>query len=133
MVAVLPLSLLLLLASATGASARAFSAFRSNDTDATLGREIQKRYSDARFTYFDTGLGACGGTNVASDFIVALNSDQYGGGEDCYKMIEITYNGKSAQAQIVDECPGCPYAGLDFSTGLFTHFAPESVGASGTS
>lgn len=28
---------------------------------------------------------------------------QYGDGENCYKMVEITYNGKTAQAQIVDE------------------------------
>ncbi|KAJ7090052.1 RlpA-like double-psi beta-barrel-protein domain-containing protein-containing protein [Mycena crocata] len=89
---------------------------------------LQKRYDQARFTFFQTGLGACGGTNVASDFIVALNSPQYGNGEYCYKMIDITYNGKSAQAQIVDECPGCPWAGLDFSEGLFTHFASEDKG-----
>jgi len=41
---------------------------------------LQKRYDNARFTFFDTGLGACGTTNKASDFIVALNSPQYGNG-----------------------------------------------------
>ncbi|KAJ7940821.1 hypothetical protein B0H13DRAFT_32994 [Mycena leptocephala] len=43
-------------------------------------------------------------------------------------MIEIKYNGKTAQAQVVDECPGCPWGALDFSTGLFDHFASEDLG-----
>ncbi|KAJ7489884.1 hypothetical protein B0H11DRAFT_2229399 [Mycena galericulata] len=70
---------------------------------------LRKRYDQARFTFFDTGLGACGTTNSPSDFIVALNSPQYGNGEHCYEMIQISYGGKSATAQIVDECPGCPW------------------------
>ncbi|KAJ7046599.1 RlpA-like double-psi beta-barrel-protein domain-containing protein-containing protein [Mycena alexandri] len=95
---------------------------------ANWNRTLEKRFSDARFTFFDAGLGACGSTSDSSQFIVALNSQQYGGGEHCYKMIEITYNGKTAQAQIVDECPDCPYAALDFSTALFDHFASEDLG-----
>lgn len=43
-------------------------------------------------------------------------------------MITITAKGKSTQAQIVDECPGCPYGGLDFSPGLFQYFASEDEG-----
>ncbi|KAJ6547382.1 hypothetical protein B0H19DRAFT_1165314 [Mycena capillaripes] len=43
-------------------------------------------------------------------------------------MIEITYNGNTAQAQVVDECPGCPWGALDFSRGLFDHFASEDKG-----
>lgn len=30
---------------------------------------LQKRYDQARFTFFDTGLGACGATNSPSDFV----------------------------------------------------------------
>ncbi|KAK7015007.1 RlpA-like double-psi beta-barrel-protein domain-containing protein-containing protein [Favolaschia claudopus] len=89
---------------------------------------LRKRFDDARFTFFDTGLGACGTTNQASDFIVALNAAQFGNGDKCYEMIEITYNGKTTQAQIVDECPGCPWGGLDFSRGLFDYFASEDLG-----
>lgn len=57
----------------------------------------------------------------------------------------MTYNGKTTSAQIMDEvrllrfslkilysninqCPGCPYGGLDLSTGLFQFFASESEG-----
>ncbi|KAF8843944.1 hypothetical protein BDN67DRAFT_944152 [Paxillus ammoniavirescens] len=43
-------------------------------------------------------------------------------------MITITINGKTAQAQITDECPGCATGGLDFSQGLFQYFAPISEG-----
>ncbi|KAJ7685012.1 RlpA-like double-psi beta-barrel-protein domain-containing protein-containing protein [Mycena polygramma] len=89
---------------------------------------LQRRYDNARFTFFDAGLGACGSYSSASDFIVALNAEQYGDGEHCYEMIEITYNGKTARAQIVDECPECAWGALDFSTSLFDHFASEDKG-----
>ncbi|KAG6821179.1 hypothetical protein H0H93_005399 [Arthromyces matolae] len=93
--------------------------------------QLFKRYSNARWTFYDVGLGACGKNNVASDFIVALNSAQFGSGYPgpyCFKTITMSYNGKSTQATIMDECPGCPEGGLDLSRGLFTFFAPESVG-----
>jgi len=79
-------------------------------------------------TYFADGLGACGGWNGPNDYIVALNTPQYGGGGDCGKQIQIQGLGKSAVATIVDECPGCPYGCLDFSQGLFLHFADLGVG-----
>ncbi|KAH7883618.1 RlpA-like double-psi beta-barrel-protein domain-containing protein-containing protein, partial [Phlebopus sp. FC_14] len=72
--------------------------------------------------------GACGITNGPNDFIVALNSAQYDDGAHCFASITITVNGKTAQAQITDECPGCAYGGLDFSQGLFQYFAPLSQG-----
>ncbi|KAG2349575.1 hypothetical protein BDR05DRAFT_994593 [Suillus weaverae] len=91
--------------------------------------DMYKRdYPNSRFTYYADGLGACGTTNQPGDFIVALNSAQYGSGGNCYQMITITVNGLTAQAQIVDECPGCPYAGLDLSEGLFQYFAPLGSG-----
>ncbi|KAF9015219.1 hypothetical protein BDQ17DRAFT_1403917 [Cyathus striatus] len=80
---------------------------------------LNKRGGSARFTWFNTGLGACGGTNSASDFIVAINKPQWDGGSHCYETVTLTYNGKSAQAQIVDECMGCPPNALDLSVGLF--------------
>ncbi|KAF8201801.1 RlpA-like double-psi beta-barrel-protein domain-containing protein-containing protein [Pholiota molesta] len=91
-------------------------------------RALEKRFSDARFTFYAAGLGACGKTNSGSDFIVALNSAQYNGGSHCFETITISVNGKTHSAEIVDECPGCPFGGLDFSEGLFQFFAPESVG-----
>lgn len=86
------------------------------------------QFNNVRYTFFDTGLGACGIVNTANQFIVALNQAQYEEANHCFKMIEITVNGKTATAQITDECPGCPYGGLDMSTGLFNFFADPSVG-----
>lgn len=93
-----------------------------------VGRGLEKRFDNARFTFYTAGQGACGKVNSNSDFIVALNSAQYAGGAHCFEMITIQYQGKTCQAQIVDECPGCPVGGLDFSAGLFDFFAPESAG-----
>ncbi|KAI0831120.1 RlpA-like double-psi beta-barrel-protein domain-containing protein-containing protein [Trametes gibbosa] len=104
-----------------------------NTTNSTT--QLHRRgqtFSNARLTYYDVGLGACGKTNVPSDFIVALNSGSYGGGypgPNCFRPIEITYNGKVANAVIMDECPGCPSpGGLDLSEGLFSYLAPLSEG-----
>ncbi|KAG1750083.1 hypothetical protein EDB19DRAFT_83708 [Suillus lakei] len=91
---------------------------------------IHKRaFNNARFTFYDVGLGACGQHSSPGDFAVALNVAQYGQGHpgpQCFKSITISYGGKTAQATIMDECTGCPYGGLDFSTGLFSYFASEN-------
>lgn len=88
-------------------------------------------YSPSRFTFYEVGLGACGITNVPSDFIVALNTPQYGGGypgPNCFLEITIQVGGQTTTAQITDECPGCPENGLDMSEGLFQYFADLGVG-----
>ncbi|KAG5728381.1 hypothetical protein E4T56_gene19164 [Termitomyces sp. T112] len=101
----------------------------SNVTLEDEGKVLQKRFGPtARFSFYKPGLGACGQTNGRNDFIVALNQEQFGNGENCFKTITITYGGKSTQATIVDECMECPYAALDFSPGLFDFFGPESAG-----
>jgi len=96
-----------------------------------VSTHLQKRFDNSRWTFYDVGQGACGQVNVASDFIVALNSDQFGSGYPgpyCFQQITMTYNGQTTTATIMDECPGCPYGGLDLSRGLFDFFAPESAG-----
>jgi hypothetical protein len=89
--------------------------------------DLTKRGDSARFTWFVTGLGACGGVNTDSDFIVAINQPQWDGGSHCYETVTLTFNGKSAQAQIVDECMECPPNALDLSIGLFRFLAGPSV------
>ncbi|KAJ3787974.1 RlpA-like double-psi beta-barrel-protein domain-containing protein-containing protein [Lentinula aff. detonsa] len=71
------------------------------------------------FTYYVAGLGACGTTNTASDYIVALNSDQWDGGSHCYEMISLSYGGKTVTAQVTDECPTCSFGQLDLTYSLF--------------
>ncbi|KAN0140174.1 RlpA-like double-psi beta-barrel-protein domain-containing protein-containing protein [Lactarius tabidus] len=87
---------------------------------------LAKRFSGS-FTYYAVGLGSCGTTNVPSDFIVALNIGQYSSSY-CGVSITITCNGKTAQATIMDECPGCGYGGLDLSEGLFQYFGSLDAG-----
>jgi len=99
-----------------------------NATDELAARSLEKRFDNARFSFFDTGLGACGGTNSRNDFVVALNHIQFDSGDWCYKTITITYGGKSTQAQVVDRCVECPPGALDFTRGLFDFFASERAG-----
>ncbi|KAJ7783824.1 RlpA-like double-psi beta-barrel-protein domain-containing protein-containing protein [Mycena maculata] len=93
---------------------------RATSYDANTGPDI--------FTLYDAGLGACGITNTDNDYIVAINVPQWDNGNNCFKEIEITYNGMTARAQITDECENCPEGGLDLSRGLFNYFADTSVG-----
>ncbi|KAF9466304.1 RlpA-like double-psi beta-barrel-protein domain-containing protein-containing protein [Collybia nuda] len=89
---------------------------------------LEKRVDNVRFSFFDPGLGACGGYSTNRDFIVALNTPQWDGGSHCGKTITIRYKGKSTQATIVDRCVECPYGALDFSRGLFDFFGSQDDG-----
>ncbi|KAF8911085.1 hypothetical protein CPB84DRAFT_1842339 [Gymnopilus junonius] len=98
---------------------------------AVTDMQLYKRFSNTRWTFYDVGLGACGAMSAPSDWIVALNSIQFGPGypgQHCFKNIVMSYNGKTATATIVDSCPGCPYGGLDLSRGLFSYFADQDTG-----
>ncbi|KAK7015006.1 RlpA-like double-psi beta-barrel-protein domain-containing protein-containing protein [Favolaschia claudopus] len=93
--------------------------------------DVEKRGSGARWTFYSTGLGACGGWNKDSDYIVALNQQTFGysyPSKYCGKKISMSYNGKTTTATIVDSCPGCPDDGLDLSPGLFSFFASQDMG-----
>lgn len=124
-----------ILAASTLASAQQHGTKRSR----AHMNKVAKRHeggNGARMTYYDTsvGLGSCGIWHAPSEYTVALNSAQlaqYGGGypsSACGKTITISYKGKTAQATIQDECPTCPWGGLDFSQGLFEHFASTDEG-----
>ncbi len=86
---------------------------------------LDRLFSGARWTFYDAGLwvlfmsismqiclplsfcfsGACGETNVESDYIVALNANQFGTGypgPNCFKTITMKYNGKKVIAKIMD-------------------------------
>jgi len=89
---------------------------------------LGRRAAGAQFTNFVTGLGACGGFNQPSDYVVALNMQQWDNGAHCNAPITITINGKSVHAQIVDRCQDCGYNNLDFTDGLFEVWAALGVG-----
>ncbi|CAA7266464.1 unnamed protein product [Cyclocybe aegerita] len=86
-----------------------------------------RRAANARFSWFVTGLGACGRTNAPSDFVVALNKEQFDAGDHCFETVTITVRGKTTRAQIVDRCELCGYNGLDFTQGLFNFFGGDGI------
>jgi len=92
------------------------------------GVSVFRRGGDAQFTYYQDGLGACGKTNKPSDFVVALNSQDFAGGSHCFETITITIGDKSVQAMIVDECMGCGPNNIDCSEDLFKFLGSESAG-----
>ncbi|EIN13716.1 hypothetical protein PUNSTDRAFT_129390 [Punctularia strigosozonata HHB-11173 SS5] len=105
-------------------SARLNEVIRGDNADWAPNR----RDSNARFTLYEAGLGACGGYNTDSDFIVAINTPQWDGGSHCGATITISYGGKTAKAQIVDRCEKCPYNALDLTPSLFSYFADIGQG-----
>ncbi|PWN46614.1 barwin-like endoglucanase [Violaceomyces palustris] len=87
-------------------------------------------------TYFAPGLGACGWTNSASDYIVAVSHslfDSFGTGNPnnnpiCGHKIRATYQGKSVEVEVTDRCEGCAWGDLDFTETAFKNLAPLSLG-----
>jgi hypothetical protein len=68
------------------------------------------------------GGGLCPSTitdslqNIAGPYFAAFPSGSFGGGAYCGMCVEVTYNGKSVTATIVDECATCGSAGhIDLS------------------
>jgi hypothetical protein len=122
----LSLSLLFSIALASHAPLhRAIHRARQVDAETTKAT-LAKRQGGAKFTFYQPGLGACGGYNGPGDFIVALNQAEWAGGAHCGNTITISYKGKSTQATIVDLCPGCEYHGLDLTPGLLRFLTSNS-------
>ncbi|KAI9463788.1 expansin family protein [Russula earlei] len=83
-----------------------------------------------RGTWYYPGLGNCGGTNNQNQFVVAIAKSFYDqtNGSNCYKNVQITHNGQTVSAQIVDSCQSCGPNDLDMSPATFKALAPLSVG-----
>ncbi|KAI1500830.1 RlpA-like double-psi beta-barrel-protein domain-containing protein-containing protein [Biscogniauxia marginata] len=79
-------------------------------------------------TYYTPGLGSCGTTNSDSEHVVALASSQFASSSPCGKTIEITKDGKTATATVVDKCPSCAEGSIDVSSTVFQSLADLSVG-----
>ncbi|KJA17740.1 hypothetical protein HYPSUDRAFT_46079 [Hypholoma sublateritium FD-334 SS-4] len=104
----------------------------SNTTSVQAGTDLTlypgRRAAGATFTWFVTGLGACGNFNVPSDFIVALDREQFDVDSHCGAAVTITINGKVAHATIADRCKGCGFNNLDLTQGLYAYFDPTMNG-----
>ncbi|KAF8904422.1 RlpA-like double-psi beta-barrel-protein domain-containing protein-containing protein [Gymnopilus junonius] len=92
--------------------------------------QLFKRFSGARWSFYNTetgNAGSCGHFLSNSGFTVAVNVEQMTSSW-CGKTIRMTYGGRTTTATVQDTCPGCPWDGLDLSPGLFSFFAPQSIG-----
>ncbi|KDN51450.1 hypothetical protein K437DRAFT_272945 [Tilletiaria anomala UBC 951] len=96
---------------------------------------MAKRSYTGQATYFAPGMGACGWSASDSDYIVALNTAQYGNTGQasgyCGQTITITNtaNGNSHTAKVQDACPSCDYGSLDMSPALFSALNNGNMGA----
>ncbi|KAI0508469.1 RlpA-like double-psi beta-barrel-protein domain-containing protein-containing protein [Xylaria bambusicola] len=79
-------------------------------------------------TFFNPGLGACGGTDNDGSPVVALNPVDYANGANCGRWITIQGNGHQTAARVVDLCPGCSNGDIDVSPAIFDDIAPLDVG-----
>ncbi|KAF4623944.1 hypothetical protein D9613_001820 [Agrocybe pediades] len=109
-----------------GSLSRTFST-SGEESAKLLSLRPGRRAANAQFTNYVTGLGACGTVNVPSDFVVALNAEQWDNGAHCYAPITITIKGKTLHATIVDRCEKCGYNNLDFTDGLFSNWGDPII------
>ncbi|KAK4676173.1 hypothetical protein QC764_509759 [Podospora pseudoanserina] len=99
-------------------------------------REIAAR-ARGQFTWYNTGLGACGKWNNDGELVVALNRHVFdpqtpNGNPNnnplCGRMIRASYNGKTVDVRVVDRCPGCAAGDLDLSPTAFQRLASLGTG-----
>ncbi|KAH6919069.1 hypothetical protein BKA70DRAFT_1088494 [Coprinopsis sp. MPI-PUGE-AT-0042] len=92
---------------------------------------LERRVSNSQWSFYNVqSPTACGTFQSDSDFIVALNAQDFGGfpGRHCGKTITLRRNGKTAKAQIRDICVTCPQGGLELTPSLFKVFSPLDAG-----
>ncbi|BGP51475.1 hypothetical protein JCM10450v2_007417 [Rhodotorula kratochvilovae] len=89
-------------------------------------------YTGKATFYFQKGNpGACGEVNEESAMICALQTELYGDGSNCGRMIELTRtdNGKSIEVEVADMCPTCEDTGyVDLSDGAYKSLGTEDEG-----
>lgn len=88
-------------------------------------------------TFYAPDTGACGITNTADDYIVALSEHLYDelnqGGEStsmpyCGRQILVTRGDRQVTVTVADRCVGCPYYNLDFSPAAFRQIGTDEEG-----
>ncbi|KFG82981.1 Rare lipoprotein A (RlpA)-like protein [Metarhizium anisopliae] len=104
-------------------AAAAVLAFSLAATAAPAAGEEHVNHLAARnagdFTYYYTGLGACGETNNDSQMVAAVGHDLFDRERPCGRMIRAHYGGNSAEVKVVDRCSGCNDDSLDLSPAAF--------------
>ncbi|OYD69954.1 rare lipoprotein A (RlpA)-like double-psi beta-barrel protein [Rhodococcus sp. OK302] len=78
-------------------------------------------------TYFNAGLGSCGGMSANTDYVVAISASIWTRAL-CGKRIMAMSGMRSVTVTIVDTCPGCAAGDLDFSPAAFKKLGNLSDG-----
>ena len=98
---------------------------------------LTRRSNDGSFTWYNTGLGACGQVHTDAGLVVALSAplfDPYTPNSNpnynslCNRRLRANYNGRSVDAIVVDRCLACATYDLDLSPAAFQQLADLSVG-----
>ncbi|KAF8469404.1 RlpA-like double-psi beta-barrel-protein domain-containing protein-containing protein [Russula ochroleuca] len=90
---------------------------------------LEKRVTySGRGTWYETGMGNCGWENNDNQLVVAVSESVYSNGVHCGKTVLVHSGGKTAQAEVVDSCPGCGENDLDMSPAMFQHFSGLGTG-----
>ncbi|KAJ9101823.1 hypothetical protein QFC21_003162 [Naganishia friedmannii] len=90
--------------------------------------ELEPRLTHyGRATWFNVGLGHCGGWSTDDELVVAIPTSLYNqnGGSNCGQKVSITNtkNGKNVIATVADSCPPCDGNSLDLSPAAFNAIA----------
>ena len=70
-------------------------------------------------TYYEPGLGACGGTNGPGELIVAVSASRYDQQNPCGRKIKVKGDRGEVVVTVVDRCAGCARDDLDLSPAAF--------------
>ncbi|KAJ5757719.1 uncharacterized protein N7511_006413 [Penicillium nucicola] len=113
----------------------AMPAIAPDATNLTIHNKLTTEISGGPYsgdlTWFDTGLGACGGWNVGTDWIAAVSHivfDRNARGTNpnnnglCGQKIHIQRGGRTVEATVVDRCEGCKENDIDVTRSLFQQF-----------
>ncbi|PVV04993.1 hypothetical protein BB560_000499 [Smittium megazygosporum] len=105
--------------------------FRNNGVECRALRSMYNKNQGENYcgdvTFYDTGLSACGKVHKNTDFIAAINIEQFGyhpnpnAAPICNRCAIVRgSNNKQVKVRIVDKCMGCKYGDLDLSPSAFS-------------
>ncbi|PAV16693.1 riboflavin-aldehyde forming enzyme [Pyrrhoderma noxium] len=80
---------------------------------------IKTKFTDGEVSVYHPSLGACGYANSDSSQVVSLSAADWVDGAFCMKWVQIDYNGRQGQGQVVDKCISCPSGSLEVSPFVF--------------
>ncbi|KIY74184.1 carbohydrate-binding module family 5 protein [Cylindrobasidium torrendii FP15055 ss-10] len=113
-----------------------FFAFQPAFTAPTSTALVPRAFT-GEATYYDPGLGACGIVNTSSDLIVAVSLTYFnkypGAGTNpnlnpiCGKKIRVTYEGRTVDVAVEDNCPTCAEYDLDLTMTAIKYLVDDPV------